>query len=153
SAYCTGFSSCTAAVASKQRTNIVTTAVYNMWSALNAAPGWTLGRTMPSSNPIQALALPMAASKGYSNYNRAFFSMRMNDFHGVSASSNLTFSRSLGTGGFGSGIGVPMDLWNVAGNYGRQPFDINWIYNLSMYYSPKMFRTQRGALRHVLGGW
>jgi len=58
-------------VASKQRTNVLTTAVYNLWAALNAAPGWTLGRTMPSSNPAQVLALPMAASLGYGNYNGA----------------------------------------------------------------------------------
>jgi hypothetical protein len=153
SAYCAGFASCTAALASKQRTNIVTTSVYNLWSAMNAAPGWTLGRTMPSSNPIQALALPMATSKGYSNYNGGFLCARVNDIHGLTASSNLTFSRSLGTGGYGSGIGVPVDLWNISNMYGRQPFDINWIYNLSMFYSPKVFRAKRGIVGHLAGGW
>ncbi len=153
SAYCTGFATCTAAVASKQRTNIVTTNVYNMWAALNAAPGWTLGRTMPSSNPIQALALPQAASKGYSNYNGAFLSMRMTDLHGLTATSNLTFSRSLGTGGYGSGIGVPVDMWNISAMYGRQPFDINWLYNLSMYYRPTVFKSYRGVLGRLTDGW
>jgi hypothetical protein len=51
SAFCATFANCTAAVASNQRTNILTTHVYDMWGALNKAPGWTLGRTMPSSNP------------------------------------------------------------------------------------------------------
>jgi hypothetical protein len=153
SAYCTGFANCTAALASKQRSNILTTSVYNLWAALNSAPGWTLGRTMPSSNPIQVLALPQAASFGYSNYNGAFLSARVSDFHGVTATSNLTFSRSLGTGGYGSGIGVPVDMWNISAMYGRQPFDINWLYNLSMYYRPKFFEQSHGILGHIAGGW
>ena len=152
SAYCIGFANCTAAVASKQRTNILTTSVYNMWAALNSAPGWTLGRTMPSSNPIQALALPMAASLGYANYNGAFLSAKMNDWHNVTASSNLTFSRALGTGGFGSGILAPLDMWNVDSMYGVQSFDIKWVYNLSMYYQPK-FGKQRGVLGQIINGW
>ena len=153
SPYCTGFANCTAAVASKQRTNIVTTSVYNLWSALNAAPGWTMGRTMPSSNPIQALALPQAASKGYSNYNGGFLTVRMSELHGLTATSNLTFSRSLGTGGYGSGIGVPVDMWNIGSMYGRQGFDINWLYNLSMYYRPTMLTKYKGVVGHIVGGW
>ncbi|MFN7921712.1 MAG: carboxypeptidase-like regulatory domain-containing protein [Bryobacteraceae bacterium] len=153
SAYCAGFANCTAALVSKQRSAFLTTSVYNLWAAMNAAPGWTLGRTMPSSNPIQVLALPQAASFGYSNYNGVFLSARVNDVHGLTASSNLTFSRSLGTGGYGSGIGVPVDLWNIGSMYGRQPFDINWIYNLSMYYQPKFLEKKRGVLGHIVGGW
>jgi hypothetical protein len=153
SPYCTGFASCTAAVASKQKSNIQTTAIYNLWAALNSAPGWTLGRTMPSSNPAQALALPMAASLGYGNYNGTFVSLRMADWHSITAMSNLTFSRALGTGGFGSGILTPMDMWNVASMYGTQSFDINWVYNLSVYYRPPVYRTGRGLKAQLLGGW
>jgi hypothetical protein len=153
SPYCTGFANCTSAVASKQRSNIQTTAIYNLWAALNSAPGWTLGRTMPSSNPAQALALPMAASLGRGNYNGTFVSLRMSDWHGVTAMSNLTFSRALGTGGFGSGILAPMDMWNVDSMYGTQAFDINWVYNLSIYYRPPIFKSQRGLLGQLAGGW
>src|SRR5262249_32269608 len=49
SPYCGAFSSCTAAVAANQRTNLLTTRFYDLWGALNASPGWTLGRTMLSS--------------------------------------------------------------------------------------------------------
>ncbi|HWB96783.1 MAG TPA: carboxypeptidase-like regulatory domain-containing protein, partial [Bryobacteraceae bacterium] len=153
SAYCTGFANCTSAVASKQRTNIQTTAIYNLWAALNSAPGWTLGRTLPSSNPAQALALPMAASLGYGNYNGAFLSMRMADWHGLTSMSNVTFSRALGTGGFGSGILTPMDMWDVSSMYGSQAFDINWVYNLSIYYRPPVYKGQKGVLGQLLGGW
>jgi hypothetical protein len=153
SPYCTGFANCTSALVSKQRTNIQTTGIYNLWAALNAAPGWTLGRTMPSSNPAQALALPMAASLGYGNYNGTFVSLRMADWHSVTAMTNLTFSRALGTGGFGSGILTPMDMWNVGSMYGSQSFDINWVYNLSIYYRPSFYRGKRGLASQLLGGW
>ena len=69
SPFCTGFANCTAAVASKQRTNILTTQFYNMWAALNEAPGWTLGRTMVSSNPTQVTTLNMSTGWGWSYYN------------------------------------------------------------------------------------
>ena len=38
SAYCHAYASCTAAVAALQKSTIVSTQVYNLWSALNAAP-------------------------------------------------------------------------------------------------------------------
>ena len=51
SSYCRAAASCTAAVAAAQATAIAGTRVYDLWAALNRAPTWTLGRTMPSSNP------------------------------------------------------------------------------------------------------
>ncbi len=52
SAYCKNFASCSAAVASNQSSNIKNTLVYNLWTALNAAPGWTLGRTLLGSAAV-----------------------------------------------------------------------------------------------------
>jgi hypothetical protein len=152
--YCTGFASCTAAVASKQRANILTTQFYNLWAALNAAPGWTLGRTMVSSNPIQVTGLSMATGWGWSYYNAGFVSLKMGDWHGITTTSNLTLSRALGTGGVvQSGLVAPIDEWNLQYNYGVQPFDIKWIYNDILYYRPPVFRGQHGILGQVLGGW
>jgi len=154
SPYCTGFANCTAAVASKQRTNLVTTQFYNLWAALNAAPGWTLGRTMLSSNPIQFTGLSMAKDWGWSNYNAGFLSLKMGDWHGVTATSNLTFSRSLGTGGVvQSGLTAPIDHWNLQYNYGINPFDIKWVYNVLTFYRPPVYKGQHGILGQVLGGW
>jgi hypothetical protein len=154
SPYCSAFASCTAGVASNQRTNLLTTQFYNLWAALNAAPGWTLGRTMVSSNPIQVTGLNMANGWGYSYYNAGFASLRMGDWHGITTSSNLTFSRALGTGGVvQSGLVGPIDQWNLDYNYGVQPFDIKWVYNDLLYYRPPVFKDQHGILGRVLGGW
>ena len=162
SSYCTGFTSCSAAVASKQATNIKTTQVYSMWAALNSAPSWTLGRTLLGSPALpggnvgpQLTALELSTSKGYGNYNAAFFSFTIRDWHGLTARSNFTWGRALGTGTVnqsGSSMTVP-DPWVLQAAYGPQPYDIRFVYNLMMVYQPPFFRAQKGVLGHVLGGW
>jgi hypothetical protein len=37
--------------------------------------------------------------------------------------------------------------------YGPQFFDDKFIYSLTMVYSPPVFRSQKGVVGHVLGGW
>ena len=66
--------SCTAAVASKLTSNFKTTAVSDIWAALNKASSWTLGRTMISGAgngvaTLQATSLALTTSMGFGNYN------------------------------------------------------------------------------------
>jgi hypothetical protein len=44
----------------------------------------------------------------------------------------------------------PFDL---AANYGQQPFDIKFIYNANMYYDVPFYKGQHGVIGHILGGW
>ncbi|HEV3199289.1 MAG TPA: carboxypeptidase-like regulatory domain-containing protein [Bryobacteraceae bacterium] len=160
--YCSGFASCTAAVASKQASNIKTTQVYSMWAALNAAPSWTLGRTLlstpaPAGGSVgpQLTALELSTSNGFGNYNAAFLSFTARDWHGLTARSNFTWGRALGTGTVnqsGSSMTVP-DPFVLQAAYGPQPYDIRFVYNLTLVYQSPYFRTQQGVLGHVLGGW
>jgi hypothetical protein len=46
-----------------------------------------------------------------------------------------------------------MDMWNVGSMYGSQAFDINWVYNLSVYVRPPFYRSKRGVAGQLLGGW
>ena len=159
SGYCAGFASCTAAVASKQKSMFQNTQVSDLWAALNKAPGWTLGRTMISSlingGPGQATSISMSGSLGWSNYNAAFMTVRFQDYHGLTAVSNLTFGRALGTGPVSQSSSAyteesPFDLH---AGYGPNSFDIKFVYNLAMYYEPPVFRGQKGVVGHILGGW
>ena len=61
SAYCAGFASCTAAVASKNATAIKNTAVSDLWTALYKAPGWTLGRSLVAQ-PLARVRPPARAT-------------------------------------------------------------------------------------------
>jgi hypothetical protein len=162
SAYCAGYGSCTAAVAKLQKTAIVSTEVYNLWSALNAASSWTLGRTLLASPGAPGSAVgtqlqsyELAASTGWGNYNAAFLSFTAKDWHGLTARSNVTWSRAMGTGSSAqssSGQTV-VDPWNMQVSYGPQSFDIRFVYNLALMYQIPFYKSQKGLLGRVLGGW
>lgn len=160
SAYCTGFASCTAALVTKNKSLITNDAVSDLWAAMNKVPSWTLGRTMISS-PLaaglggQATSAGLATALGYGNYNAAFVTYRMKEFHGISATSNFTWSRSLGTGALtqsSSGV-TASNPFNMAAGYGPNYFDTPLIYNLAAYYRPEFYKTQKGIVGHILGGW
>jgi hypothetical protein len=162
SAYCARFASCTAAVASNLRSSILSTQVYSLWNSLNASPSWTLGRTLLSSPAVggssvasQLSSLEYITSLGWGNYNAAFLSFTAKNWHGVTARSNFTWSRTLGTGSLqqsSSSITV-VDPWNLHASYGPQPFDIRFVYNQLMVYQSPFFRDQRGITGRLLGGW
>ncbi len=160
SAYCAGYSSCTAAVASKNTSLIKGVAVSDLWLAMNKAPSWTLGRTM-LDQPLaaggvgQSTSIGMLTSNGWGNYNAAFATLRTTNFHGVTAISNLTFGRALGTGSSvqatsSETVLTPFDLQT---GYGPQTTDIKLLFNIAMFYQPQVFKGQHGVVGHILGGW
>jgi hypothetical protein len=161
SPYCAGSPSCTAAVAKAEGSNIRSTKAYTTWLDLSNANGWTLGRTLLASQPALGRALSGAIdfinSYGHGNYNAGFFSFTARDWHGLTARSNLTIGKSLGTGSVvqaSSTITVPnpYDFKNF-GTYGLQPFDVKVTYSLLMLYQPPFYRSQKGFLGRALGGW
>ena len=154
STFCTGSPSCTAAVATNQKAAINATQVYTLWSNLSKLSSWTLGRTLPDSAPAQTASIYETTSKGWSNYNGAFASFTFRDWHGITARSNFTWSRALGTVGLTQSTSstTVTNPWDLHQMYGTQPFDVRFVYNLSIVYTPKWFEG-RGFLHSVLGGW
>ena len=155
SAYCTGFVNCTSAVATRNSSLIQFTRVSEVWQALNGASSWTLGRTMISGAPAQAATVGMYGPYGHGNYNAWFVTLRARDWHGVTAISNFTWGRALGTASIGQTTSATtlLDPWNVDASYGPQGFDYKFIYNLALYYQAPYFRNRRGVLGRLLGGW
>jgi Carboxypeptidase regulatory-like domain len=156
SAYCKGYSSCTAAVASLNTSNIKNTAVSDLWKSLNNAPSWTLGRTMLSGSPnAQVTSLGMIASSGYGSYNAVYFTWKARDYHGMSILSNFTYGRALGTAANtqATSSATATDPFNIASVYGPNSFDFKAVYNAAITYQPKFYRTQKGLVGHILGGW
>ncbi|MBL8294449.1 MAG: carboxypeptidase regulatory-like domain-containing protein [Bryobacterales bacterium] len=153
SPYCQGFANCTAAVASRLRADILNTNVRRIWSTLDGAQGWTLGRTLTSSAPVQTSRVPSNVSGRSSNYNGVYVSMTLFDWHGVTATSNLTFSRALGNGGTGQNGITSMDTFNSDADYRPLGHDIPWVYNLYALYDVPFYRLQRGIAGRILGGW
>jgi Carboxypeptidase regulatory-like domain len=183
SAYCKGFGTCTAAVvanegpngtgnlSSGQGGNQPGPAVYDFWQDLT--PSFVFGRTMSSSvgcdmvliqaiNPTspvqrcqQANGIGINTTNGYGNYNALFVTLKTNNYHGLTAWSNFTWGRALGTQSSvqaTSQFSVP-DPWNLHNGYGPQPFDVRFIYNLTMLYQPSFYKNQHGIIGRLAGGW
>lgn len=160
SPYCAGFVSCTAAVASKNMSLFQNTQVSDLWAALSKAQGWTLGRTMVSSPIPGGAATPLTSiaqsgSLGWGNYNALFVTLRSNEWHGLTAISNFTWGRALGTlaQSQASSAYTEQNAYDIGAAYGVDSFDYKFLYNLSLFYQPPVFRGQHGVLGHVLGGW
>jgi hypothetical protein len=165
SAYCSGFSSCTAAVATREKNNAsgVNTNVYSLWSdlAANKLSGFLFGRAMPSTptagfgSPGQVSSVFLNGSWGYGNYNAAFATVRMQQWHDLTLVSNLTWSKTLGTQAVAQSTSslTPVDAFNLHNQYGPQPFDIRAIYNTYMVWEPSWYKGQQGIVGHLLGGW
>jgi hypothetical protein len=160
SAFCAGYASCTAAVAVNYGSLIKETAVSDLWTKMGAQASWTLGRTLlaqpvPGSTVGQSTALGVIGSYGWGNYNALFTSLRTTNWHGLTTISNFTWGRALGLGQNvqATSSTTPLSPYNLGANYGPQGFDIKFLYNLSMYYAPPVFRGQKGIVGHILGGW
>jgi hypothetical protein len=156
SAYCAGFASCTAAVASKQKTQIVGTQVYNLWTAMGNSNSWTLGRTLPDSAPTQATSIYMESSNGWGNYNGAYLSFTARDWHGLTTRSNFTWSRSMGTLATSQATSSEtlLNPFNAGMSYGPQTFDFRFVYTMSMVYAPKVFLHSTNIFKKtLLSGW
>ncbi len=160
SPFCSTSASCTAAVVKSEVNNFKNGKAYDVWYDLSQQSGWTLGRTLlRQPGPGQQLtgAFDYINSLGHGNYNAAFVSFTAKDWHGLTARSNFTWGRALGTGSVtqsSSSISVPDPFnFNTFGTYGAQPFDVKFTYSLLMLYQEPFFRTQKGFLGHVLGGW
>jgi hypothetical protein len=170
SAYCKGFTSCTAAVASNNKSLFTATAVSQIWSALNSSPSWTPGRTMISSGAcaagstlptcagltsLQATSIGLNGPYGYGNYNALFATWRARNWHGMTAISNFTWARSLGTSPLSQSASGETVLtpYNIGASYGPNSFDVRFTYNLAMSYSTPWYKQQRGIRGRVAGGW
>jgi hypothetical protein len=169
SAFCKAAGSCTAALLASQRSLIASNRVYELWNAMETSSSWTLGRTNPGMNPPggcpatitptticrQFQAFEFDASNGYGNYNGLFGTVRFLNWNGVTALSNFTWGRSLGTGGEvqARSTRTVLDPWNLESEYGPNGFDVKFIYNLALNYAPSFRKTQQGITGHLLGGW
>jgi len=166
SPYCSGFSSCTAAVVANEGGNLTNAQVWSLWSDLDnggfnpaVLPRSMLNTPIPGS-PNGAVGqmtsgVAVNASVGYGNYNGGFASVKMADWRGVTMQSNFTWSKALGTGAVvqASSEYTPDDAFDLQQMYGRQAFDRKFVYNMFMVYQPPFYKGQSGFIGRALGGW
>jgi Carboxypeptidase regulatory-like domain len=161
------YSSCTQAVANLEgvkNSNGVNANVYQLWSDLanSKLGGFVFGRAMPSTvgaggpgTPGQVSSVYLNGSWGYGNYNAAFATVKMQQWHGLTLVSNFTWSKTLGTQAVAQSTSsfTPVDAFNLHNQYGPQPFDFRVIYNTYMIWEPSWYKGQKGIVGRMLGGW
>jgi hypothetical protein len=148
SSYCTGFSSCTAAVVYKEgiaygngctpgttcpavnspTSNLTTASVWSLWSDLDPSMANVLGGTTMMNTTLgpfnggtvaNTSGIAVNASVGHGNYNAGFASVKMADWRGLTMQSNFTWSHALGTGA----------VVQASSEYTPDdPFDLNQMY-------------------------
>jgi hypothetical protein len=169
SAYCTGYSSCTQAVVAKEGTggtsNLALAQVWTLFSDLDLGatgaggtfPGFQVANSMLNTgpNPQFSSSIALNASVGYGNYNAGFASLKMADWKGLTAQSNFTWSKALGTGADVQATSeyTADDPFNLQTMYGYQNYNRKFVYNLFFVYQPPFFKGQSGIIGRALGGW
>ncbi len=138
-----------------------TTVTQNQQTTL---PGFIFQRSMLNSPIVNSAfgsngqlssGVGVNASIGHGNYNAGFVSLKMNDWHGVTLQQNFTYSKALGTGAFVQATSeyTPNDPFNLDNMYGYQGFDRKFVYNVFIVYAPPFYRSQKGLMGRVAGGW
>ena len=180
SAYCAGFASCTAAWVANEGGNFSSASVHSAWNDTSDGQPtsftnvtcptgcWTFGRTL-TSDPIQAnssagivgsatgqaTAIYENMSNGYGNYNAGFLSISFFNWRGLTARSNLTYSKALGTGAEvqANSEETVNNPWNLGDNYGVQLYDETWSYNFYFNWAVPFYQNRNDWTGRLLSGW
>ena len=170
--YCGGsyagvpLTSCTATAAFNEVGNFTQQAVWSLWSDLDNG-GFNFPRSMlntplncPTGNEIGcngqlSSGVGVNASIGHGNYNGAFVSLKVNNWHGITFQQNFTYSKALGTGAFVQATSeyTPNDPFNINNMYGVQNFDRKFVYNAFALIDDPYYKGQQGFKGRLLGGW
>jgi len=166
--YCNGFASCTAAVVFNEgggdagTGNLLSQSVWSLWSDLDKGafnfPRRMLNTPLAGAfggNGQLSSGVGVNASVGYGNYNGAFVSLKVTNWHNLTLQQNFTYSKALGTGAFVQATSqyMPNDAFNIHNMYGVQNFDRKFVYNIYALIDDPYFKGQHGPLGHILGGW
>jgi len=172
--YCSGFSSCTAAVTSKEMGNLTTQSVWSLWSDLDNG-GFNFPRSMLNTpivgGPLDcgtsaapttcgsggqmSSGVGVNASVGHGNYNGAFVSLKMTNWHGITLQENFTWSKALGTGALVQATSeyTTNDPFDNHNGYGLQAFDRKFVFNTFAMIEDPWYKGQHGIIGHIIGGW
>jgi hypothetical protein len=156
SAYCGGFASCTAAVASQESGNILTNSVTSLWSDLDGS--FVFGPALLSST--QANLALADTTNGFSNYQALVVSLQKRASHGLTFNGNLTYGHSLGTYSINQEYteADSTNPWNLRTDYGPQVWDRKATVNIAGSYElpfskGRRFASSNPVLSRLIGGW
>jgi hypothetical protein len=165
SSYCTGFSSCSAAVAANEGPtgtgNLTGEYVTSLWSDLdtNLNPAVFSGPQLLSTT--QCFWCYYTTSEGIGNYNALVATVQKRTGNGLTLSSSFTYGKTLGTLGLSQTYTLDNldDPFDPRVDYGPQYFDHKFLLSIvSSYDLPfgpgrRFLNSSNPVLKRVLGGW
>jgi hypothetical protein len=157
SAYCSAYSSCTAAVATNEGPNVFGEDVTNLWSDLEGT--WVFGNSLYSTT--QSFYGPYAnTSDGFSNYQAMIFKVSKRTSHGLTMNFNGTYGKALGTLGIAQTytLDTPDNVYCLRCDWTPQPWDRKFTMNvLGTYQLPfgsgQRWSSSNGIVSRLIGGW
>jgi hypothetical protein len=125
---------------------------------------WAGNRAMLLDQPTIVRPLPsygavtMYGSIGDSNYHSLQTQLQKRMGHGVTLLGAYTWGRALGNvdgNSFGTGDGSAgiQDIFNLRNSYSDLNFDIRHRFSTSLMYELPIFKSSKGVLQMVAGGW
>jgi len=159
SSYCGGYSSCTAAVASKESNRTSVDDLTDLWADLDAAGAFTFGQnTIPFMN--QDSWTYNDTSLGFGNYQALVATVTKRTGHGLTLNGNATYGHDLGQFSLNQEYTLANveNPWNLRTDYGPNPWDRKLVVNvLSTYELPfgkgHRWTSTNGLVSRIIGGW
>lgn len=143
------------AIAANEGPNILSQNVLNLWSDLDS--DWVFGPALYSTN--QTATIITEGSFGWSDYNAGVIKLTEHASNGLTLQANLTYAHALGTAGLlQDGIGTPVEPYDMADNWGNQPFDRKLVINvLGTYQLPfgagSNLTSHNPIISRLISGW
>lgn len=168
SKYCSGYSSCSAAVLANEGStgteNLRYYSAYSVFADLDSSGAWNfpgcVGCPVLPADLQHYAALNDATTAGYANYQALIVSLQKRAGQGLTVSGNFTYSHSLDTIGINQEFveDSPNYPWNLHYDYGPAPWDRTLVMNILAHYElpfgkGKYFATHNAVLDRIVGGW
>ncbi len=157
SSYCSGFSSCTAAVAAHEQPYIKTDDMTDLWADLDSS--FVFGHnTVPFMN--QDTWTYNDTSLGFANYQAFVATLTKHTGKGFTFNGNLTYGHDLGQFSLNQEYTLAnvANPWNLYTDYGPNGWDRKLVINfLGMYELPfgkgRRWSSTNGVVSRLIGGW
>lgn len=162
SAFCTGSTSCSAALATAASTYFSSEDVTDLFSTMETEPGYTLPLALNTDTGQSTLYGPyVSTSTGFSNYQALVVKFTKHTSHGLTLNSNFTYGHALGTLGLAQTytLDTPDDVYNLRHDWTPQPWDHKFTFNaLGTYMLPfgegqRFLSGGNGFVNRLVSGW
>jgi hypothetical protein len=150
------FVTCTQFIATVQSSNFINGNVSTIFSGIDQL---RMRGGLQTFNNLMSQMFFLRSSTGESNYNAVFATLQRRMRHGLTATFNYTFARSLDVGSaIQNAASVMANNFDLRSDYGRSDFDVNhslnatWLYELP-FGRGRWLSHHSGIVDRFIAGW